>query len=111
MGVNRFGKPALCYWGQNQTSKKWAVEETYGGKLVENITQATARDCLAEALENLQAAGYPIVFHIHDEVVIDAGPGQDNLDDVVRIMSQVPAWAEGLPLNADGWVNPFFKKD
>ena len=111
MGVNRFGQPSLCYWGQNQNTKKWEVLETYGGKLVENITQATARDCLAEALERLEANGYPIVFHVHDEVVIDAGPGKDQLEDVVRIMRQVPDWAPGLPLNADGWINPFFKKD
>ncbi|MEM5769782.1 MAG: hypothetical protein AAGU23_11360, partial [Bacillota bacterium] len=111
MGVNRFGQPSLCYWGLNQKTKKWAVEETYGGKLVENITQATARDCLAETVDRLEAAGFPVVFHVHDEVVIDAGPGQDKLEDVVAIMRQVPAWAPGLPLNADGWVNPFFKKD
>ena len=62
-------------------------------------------------LDRLEAAGYPVVFHIHDEVVIDAGPDKADLDDVIRIMSQVPSWAEGLPLNADGWVNDFFKKD
>ena len=52
-----------------------------------------------------------MVFHIHDEVVIDAPPGRDSLEEVINIMRQVPSWAEGLPLNADGWVNPFFKKD
>ena len=109
-GTNRFGQSAICYWGLNQTTKKWQELETYGGKLVENITQAVARDCLAEAIERLEAAGYPLVFHIHDEVVIDAQPGQ-KLEDVERIMSEVPAWAPGLPLNADGWVNPFFKKE
>ena len=111
MGVNRFGQPSLCYWGQNQTTKKWQELETYGGKLVENITQAAARDCLAEAVERLEYVGYHVVFHVHDEVVIDAGPGKDRLEDVVGIMRQTPAWAPGLPLNADGWVNPFFKKD
>ena len=111
MGVNRFGHPSLCYLGQNQTTKKWEEVETYGGKLVENITQAVARDCLAEAIERLEASEYPVVFHIHDEVVIDAPPGRDSLEDVIRILSQPPAWAAGLPLTADGWVNPFFKKD
>ncbi len=111
MGVNRFGQPSLGYWGMNQKTKKWERLETYGGKLVENITQAVARDCLAEAINRLEAAGYPVVFHIHDEVVIDAGPDKADLDDVISIMSQVPSWAEGLPLNADGWVNDFFKKD
>ena len=111
MGQNRFGKPSLCYYGMNQNTKKWEVVETYGGKLVENITQATARDCLAEAIDRLEAAGYPVVFHIHDEVVIDAPPGRQSLEDVEIIMSQTPNWAQGLPLNADGWVNAFFKKD
>lgn len=111
MSTNRFGRPSIGYWGMDQTTKKWSRLETYGGKLAENITQAVARDCLAEAIERLEAAGYPVVFHIHDEVVIDAGPGKDDLDDVVRIMSQVPIWAEGLPLNAEGWTNEFFKKD
>ncbi len=111
MGTNRFGRPSIIYWGMNQKTKKWGRLETYGGKLAENITQAVARDCLAEAIERLEAAGYPVVFHIHDEVVIDAGPGKDKLEDVVAIMRQTPSWAQGLPLNADGWVNDFFKKD
>lgn len=110
MGVNRFGQPALCYWGVG-VNNKWQILDTYGGKLTENITQAAARDCLAETIERLEAAGYPVVFHVHDEVVIDAGPGKDLLEDVVAIMKQPPAWAPDLPLNADGWVNPFFKKD
>ncbi len=108
---NRFGRPSIGYWGMNQKTKKWGKLETYGGKLVENITQAVARDCLAEAVERLEEAGYGVVFHIHDEVVIEAPPEKAQLEDVVRIMSQVPAWAPGLPLNAEGWTNDFFKKD
>ena len=111
MGVNRFGKPSICYWGQNQTTKKWAPLETYGGKLVENITQAVARDCLFYSIEQLTAAGYRIVFDIHDEVVIEAPDGLADLDRVVEIMSQPIPWAPGLPLNADGWVDGYFKKD
>lgn len=111
IGTNRFGQPALCYWGVDQKTKKWGVLETYGGKLVENITQACARDCLAESVERLEAAGFPVVFHIHDEVVIDAPPGHDRLEDVTAIMSRPPTWAPDLPLRAEGWVNPFFKKD
>lgn len=111
MGVNRFGKPSICYKGQNQTTKKWETLETYGGKLVENITQAVARDCLFYAIEQLQAAGYRIVFDIHDEVVIEAPAGLADLDRVVEIMSQPIPWAPGLPLNADGWVDGYFKKD
>ena len=111
MGVNRFGRPAVCYWGVGQKSHRWEVVETYGGKLAENITQAVARDCLFDAVMRLEAAGYPVAFHIHDEVVIDAPPGKDRLEDVLALLRQVPDWAEGLPLDADGWVNPFFKKD
>lgn len=111
MTQNRFGRPSISYMGQNQTTKKWERIETYGGKLVENITQATARDCLAEAVDRLEAAGYPVVFHIHDEIVVDAPPGRQDLEDMERLMATVPSWAEGLPLNADGWVNEFFKKD
>lgn len=111
MGVNHFGMPSLCYYGMDQTTKKWKVIETYGGKLVENITQAAARDCLAEAIERLEAAGYPVVFHIHDEIVVDAPPEKQNLREMEALMSQTPDWAPGLPLNADGWINSFFKKE
>ena len=111
MGVNRFGNLSICYWGLNQTTRKWEVQETYGGKLVENITQATARDCLFVAMERLEAAGYPIVFDIHDEVVIEAPEGMAGLENVVEIMSQPIPWAPGLPLGADGWVDHCFKKD
>lgn len=108
---NRFGRPSISYMGQNQTTKKWERIETYGGKLVENIVQAVARDCLSEAITRLETAGYPVVFHIHDEIVVDsAGPGT-SLERIEQIMAEVPAWAPGLPLNADGWVNEFFKKD
>lgn len=112
MGQDRFGRPSICYMGLNQTTKKWETLETYGGKLAENITQAVARDCLAEAIDRLEAAGYRVVFHIHDEVVIDRpGATEADLDRVTEIMSVVPDWAPGLPLAADGWVNAFFKKD
>lgn len=112
MCTNRFGRPAIGYWGVDQSSKKWTALETYGGKLAENITQAVARDCLAEALERLERAGYPVVFHIHDEVVTEVPGGSErDLERVIEIMSQVPDWAPGLPLGADGWVSPFFKKE
>lgn len=111
MGTNRFGKPSICYMGQNQTSKKWSTLETYGGKLAENITQAVARDCLFYAMEQLAAAGYRIVFDVHDEVVLEVPEGTADLDRVIQIMSQPAPWASGLPLNAAGWVDYYFKKD
>lgn len=114
IGENQWGNPSISYMGMDQTTKKWKRIETYGGKLVENCVQAIARDCLAQAIEHLEAAGLPVVFHIHDEVVIDVKPWADRdtmLNTVVKIMSRPVPWAPGLPLNADGWVGTFFKKD
>lgn len=111
IGENKWGGPSISYMGMDQTTKKWKRIETYGGKLVENCVQAVARDCLAQAIENLEAKGLPVVFHIHDEVVIDCRADTATLDDVVNIMSRPIPWAPGLPLNADGWVGGFFKKD
>lgn len=114
IGVNRWGNPSVSYTGQNQTTKRWERVETYGGKLVENIVQAIARDCLAIAIENLEAQGLHVVFHIHDEVVIDTPAWADEdtmLETVTKIMTKPIPWAQMLPLNADGWVDNFFKKD
>lgn len=102
---------ALHYWGMNQTSHKWEVTDTWGGKLVENCVQAIARDCLAENIERLEAAGYPIVFHVHDEVIIDIAEEKADLEKVCQIMSQPIPWAPGLPLGADGWVGSYYTKD
>ena len=113
IGENRWGNPSITYMGVNDKNK-WGRIETYGGKLTENCVQAIARDCLAEAIERLEAAGFPIVFHVHDEVVIDIKPyaaHADMLNQVVQIMRQPPIWARDLPLNADGWVGDFFTKD
>ena len=113
IGENRWGGSSISYMGINDKSH-WGRIETYGGKLVENCVQAIARDCLAQAVERLEAAGLPVVFHVHDEVVIDTAPFADNdtmLDTVVEIMSTPIPWAQGLPLGADGWVGTFFKKD
>lgn len=113
IGENRWGNPSITYMGVNDKNK-WGRIETYGGKLVENCVQAIARDCLAEAIEHLEAAGFPIVFHVHDEVIIDIRPFADDktmLEQVKKIMSQPISWAPDLPLNADGWVGEFFTKD
>ena len=114
IGQNRWGNPSITYMGMDQTSKKWKRIETYGGKLTENCVQAIARDCLAEAIEHLEAAGFPIVFHVHDEVVIDIAPfaeDKEMLGQVRKIMTQPIPWAPDLPLGADGWVGSFFTKD
>ena len=111
LGANQWGRPSILYRGVNQTTKQWTQLETYGGKLVENVVQAIARDCLAAAIEHLEEAGFPVVFHVHDEVVIDCPESRADLDAVVQIMTQPIPWAADLPLNADGWVGDFFKKD
>lgn len=109
IGTNRFGSESITFMGIN-TVKKWGRIETYGAKLVENIVQATSRDLLAEAMRRLEAAGNPVVMHIHDEAVIDA-PKDSSLDTIVNIMTEVPNWADGLILNAAGFVGDFYKKD
>lgn len=109
IGTNRFGSESITFMGIN-TVKKWSRIETYGAKLVENIVQATSRDLLAEAMRRLEAAGNPVVMHIHDEAVIDA-PKDSSLDTIVKIMTEVPNWADGLILNAAGFVGDFYKKD
>lgn len=114
IGENEWGRPSISYMGMDQKTKRWKRIETYGGKLVENCVQAIARDCLADAIERLEAAGLPVVFHVHDEVVIDVAPWADEdtmLQTVVDIMRQPISWAPDLPLNADGWVGRYFKKD
>ena len=109
LGENRFGGEAVTYEGVG-TQKKWLRLETYGPKLVENIVQATARDILAEAMLRLDAKGYRIVMHVHDEAVIEA-PADTDLNDICMTMAQQPQWANGLLLRADGYVCDFYKKD
>lgn len=111
LDTNRWGNSSITYKGVNQTTKQWTTLETYGGKLVENIVQAIARDCLAVAIEHLEAAGFPVVFHVHDEVVIDCPANKADLDAVIKIMTLPIPWAPDLPLNADGWIGDFFRKD
>ena len=109
IGENRFGGESVTYEGVGST-KKWERCESYGPKFVENIVQATSRDILAEAMMRLNAAGYRIVMHVHDEVVIEAGPDA-SLSDICDIMGRSPAWAESLSLRADGYVCDFYRKD
>ena len=114
IGQNQWDKPSIAYMGMDQKTKRWKRIETYGGKLVENCVQAIARDCLADTIERLEAAGLPVIFHVHDEVVIDITPWADNdtmLDLVCSIMRTPISWAPDLPLNADGWVGHYFRKD
>lgn len=107
---NKFNKDALHYYGVNQTTKKWEVNSTYGGKLVENIVQAIARDCLAETLIRLYDRNYEVVMHIHDEVVIDAYD-DEKLEDVNNILAEPIPWAPGLILKGAGFETKYYMKD
>jgi DNA polymerase len=93
-----------------QAAGKWSRQETWGGKLVENIVQAFARDCLAVCMDRLDAAGFQICFHVHDEVVAEAPEGS-RWQDMAAIMGQPIDWAPGLLLRADGYGTPFYMKD
>lgn len=98
----------IIYEGQGDKSY-FTKQETYGGKLVENIVQATARDILAEAILRLEENGYPVVFHVHDECIVESsGTGIETIN---NLMAQNPEWAEGLPLNSEGYVTKYYKKD
>ena len=108
--TNRFGNDSIGFWGQNQTTKKWEQQETYSGRLVENLTQAVARDCLMISIQRLEAAGFPVVMHIHDEVVLDC-PMDKTLDEANAIMGQPIPWAPGLLLKGAGFVGNYYKKD
>lgn len=110
MGVNKFGREGITYEGIGE-SKKWMRLETYGPKLVENIVQATSRDILAEAMVRLEDAGFDIVCHVHDEVVLEVPEGVSSVDEINKIMAVNPEWTDGLPLSAAGFESPFYKKD
>lgn len=114
MGSNRWGKESITYMGVNQDTKQWFPQETYGGKLVENIVQAVARDALAWSLQNVKAAGYTeMVMTIHDEIVIEVPieNADEHLKKIQDIMGQEIPWMKGLPLRADGYTTPYYKKD
>jgi len=106
----RFNKRVLIYDGMNQTTKQWSRQDTYGGKLVENIVQAIARDCLAMVLIRLDAADYLIDMHVHDEIVIEAQMDA-NAHEVDKIMSRSMEWAPDLPLGADTTESLYYRKD
>ncbi|HIH7928139.1 TPA: DNA polymerase [Streptococcus suis] len=100
--------PKLTYEGQGDKAY-FTKQETYGGKLVENIVQATARDILAEAILRLEKNGYPVVFHVHDECIVEAR--DTTIETINELMAQAPDWADGLPLNSEGYVTKYYKKD
>lgn len=108
----RDGREHIVYMGVNQETKQWGETETYGGKLVENIVQATARDCLAISMQRVAALGYNIVMHVHDEIIVDC-PTEDTgaMERINACMAEPIPWAPGLPLKGDGYETPFYMKD
>jgi len=112
-GKNHFGSESIKYQGVNQETKQWTYLDTYGGKLVENIVQATARDLLAVAMRALAEKGKDMVMHVHDEVIceVKVKNGAAELEEMCRLMSKGVSWAEGLPLDVDGYLTKFYKKD
>lgn len=108
----RDGREHIVYMGVNQETKQWGETETYGGKLVENIVQATARDCLAISMQRVAALGYNIVMHVHDEIIVDC-PIEDTgaMERINACMAEPIPWAPGLPLRGDGYETPFYMKD
>lgn len=101
----------IRYEGKDQTKATFTTLDTYGGKLTENIVQATARDVLGESMLRLEKLGFEIVAHVHDEAIIDVPKGKANIDEINRLMSINPSWTEGLPLNAAGFEADFYMKD
>ena len=122
VGPGKLGFDSIYYYSQNQVTQKWELTETYGGKLFENIIQAIARDLLAIAMLKLDKAGYDLVFHVHDEVIVeipDQGTYHNNyaFEDIKNIMAQQEPWAERvdwcktLPLDAAGFIGNYYKKE
>lgn len=108
--VNDLGRDALHFYGTNQTTGKWGIVGTYGGKLTENIVQAVARDCLAVTLDRINRLGYQVVFHVHDEVIIDA-PADLSVDTICDLMAEPIPWAPGLILKGAGFESQYYMKD
>ena len=107
---NRFEKMAVHYYTVGQQTRKWEVTSTYGGKMVENIVQAIARDCLAVTLERIASKGLQVVFHVHDEVIIDA-PRETTVEEICDLMAEPIPWAPGLVLKGAGFESSYYMKD
>lgn len=106
-----YDKDIITYEGMQQTSRQWTRLETYGPKLVENIVQAFARDCLAETMFNVKEAGFNIVMHVHDELILDVPKGESSVEEVCELFSKPISWAPGIPLTADGYECDYYQKD
>lgn len=111
IATGKFGKDVVTYEGMEQTSKQWTTLETYGPKIVENIIQAIARDCLGEAMIKVDKANYPIVMHVHDEIIMDVPKDFGSLEAINNIFGEEIDWAPGLNLKAEGYECNYYQKD
>jgi DNA polymerase len=113
-------KPREMPWGEereqihymhvNGMTNKWEETHTYGGKLSENITQAVSRDILADAILRCESAGYPVILHVHDEIVSELPTGHGDLARFTQLMAEIPQWATGLPIAVEGWRGKRYRK-
>ena len=112
MTANAWGeeKESVTYMSVDGMTKKYVRTSTYGGKLAENVTQAVCRDLMVEAMLRVEAAGYPLVMTVHDELVAEVPEGFGGVEEFCGIMCKVPAWAAGFPVKAEGWRGKRYRK-
>ncbi len=110
IGVGRFDNPQVTFRGTNSVTRKWERQETYGGKLVENITQAVARDLMAQAMLRVERAGYEVVLSVHDELIAERADDEGSIEEFNALMCELPTWAIGLPVEADGFECKRYRK-
>ena len=113
LGINQFGNESIIFKGMDQVIKQWKSIDTYGGKLTENIVQAISRDILAYSMQRLKEEGFDMIMHVHDEIICESleQNSKNDLQTMCNIMGEKIPWGEGLPLVADGYITPFYKKD
>ena len=109
--IERDAKSAVTALGVNSVTKKWERFGLYGGLAFENIVQAIARDLLANGIRKAEEAGYPVIGHVHDEILTEVPKGFGDVGEFERLICELPAWAEGLPLTASGWRGKRYRKD